>query len=818
MTRAALRARDVFTGSLALGVLAIAPAPAVAQAGGLGAPARESIDASQSPWSRFEQHPLDDGHSCHQGCGKATAARLRELAGEVVNDGEPWSFASREAFTDTDLISVDLDIDCTPAPSAFISGTNTMVLESKVNGLTQLTFFLRRNYTVSAVTVNGVAVAPPGLPPTNSYARVITLDRAYNAGEQFSVRVTYSGAPVNVGLGSIVFGTQNGVPIMSSLSQPYYAATWWPVKDGDVFQPGNNSDKSIGRISITVPDTLKAVSNGLLESTDVPSAGKKRFRWRTNYATPSYLYFFSATNYNQWTRTYNYPLPGGGTGSMPVEFSIYPASDTPANRAQFEKCVDMLPVFASLLGEYPFVNEKYGMYQFPFSGGMEHQTYTGQGVFVEYITAHELGHQWLGDSITCKTWNDIWINEGGASYCEVLWEEFKPGSSGAAARKIAINDRKPSTTNGTVFCPTTNDVGRIFSGTFSYDKGAWAYHQLRGVLGDAVFFQTLRTLLDTYRGGALTTADFESVAESVSGKDLTTFFEQVIMRTGAPSYATGFQNATIDGNAYVRVSVRQTQPGTYGIAGRYQFPIDVGITPTSGAPFAVEVNNTAVTQHYLIPVAGAVSSVTLDPDDWILTDAKVSEAYQNGPVKLVSVSPVVNAELTALQASDNLRLVFSERVNATPSVLIVGPSGSPAFTPSLDATGTILTIDPSSPLEPGAYSVTVLSAVANASGIGLDGELVAGAFPSGDGIVGGQSVWAFSVAAPTCNDLDFNNDGVFPDNADIVDFVAVFAGAACPTDPPVGAGCDALDFNNDGIFPDNADIVKFVEVFAGAPC
>src|SRR5262249_15754047 len=152
--------------------------------------------------------------------------------------------------------------------------------------------------------------------------------------------------------------------------------------------------------------------------------------WLTNYKTAPYLWFFSSTNYNQWSRTYTYQLPGGGTGTMPVEFSIYPASDTAANRAAWEKVVDMLGVFSQLFGEYPFVGEKYGIYQFPFAGGMEHQTYTGQGTFVEYVTAHELGHQWWGDNVTCRTWNHIWLNEGFATYCEALWEEFKPGSTG----------------------------------------------------------------------------------------------------------------------------------------------------------------------------------------------------------------------------------------------------------------------------------------------------------------------------------------------------------------------------------------------------
>jgi aminopeptidase N len=769
----------------------------------------QSIDQLHHATERMGVH-----HVCNTStCGKANALRMRMEMGEIVTDadeGPVGSFTRREAFSDTDLISVDLDIDIAPAPSPFITGTNDMVVRSNVNGLTQFTFMLRRQYTITSVTVNGVSVTPPGLPANNSYARTVTLNRAYNAGEQFTIRIAYNGVPANVGLGSINFTTQAGVPVMASLSEPYYAGTWWPVKDGDVFQPGNNTDKSIGRISITAPDNLKSISNGLLESTDVPAAGKRRYRWRTNYPTATYLYAFGTTNYNQWTVPYNYPLPGGGTGTMPVQFSIYPQSDTAANRAAWERTVQMLATFRPLFGEYPFINEKYGIYQFPFGGGMEHQTYSGQGSFGESLSAHELAHQWWGNAITCKTWNDIWLNEGLASYSEVLWAEFQPGSSGAAARNSAINARRPSTTNDSVYVYDTTSVNRIFSGTFTYNKGGWAMHMLRGILGDAAFFQGLKDYRSSFEGSAATTNDFRDALETSSGVELNPYFDAFIYGIGAPVYTVGSTMVNISGQNYARISLRQTQPTNYGASGVFAMPVQLALATSSGTS-VVTLQNTARTQHYLVPVPAAVTGITVDPNNWILNDGTSPEIYVNGPAKIVTVSPAPGASLLQSVGNTAFAITFSESVLANASgFTLVGPSGPVAT--SFGLMSSVATLTTTAPLTPGAYTLTIASSAVPtlAANINLDGEFTT-TLPSGDGLPGGNAVFAFTVLGSPCTDIDFNNNGVFPEDQDVVDFFDTLAGGAC-------AGCDSIDFNGNGVFPEDQDVVDFFNVLAGGSC
>ncbi len=752
--------------------------------------------------------------ACIVGCGKAQALMARMRAGLPISDGQPGVFTDREASTDTDLISVNLDIEVDPTTDT-ITGSNEMVVQSLVAGLTQFTFRLRSQFVVSQVLVDGAPVGLPSAPGANSYGRTVTLPHAYNAGQQFTVKIFYSGVAVSRGFGSIEFGTQGGVPIISALSEAYYAATWWPVKDGDVFLPGDNGDKCVGQFAVTAPSTLNTVSNGLRGTTEALSGGRTKYRWSTNYPTAPYLWFFSTTNYNVWTQNYSYPLSGGGTGSMPVEFAIYPASDTPTNRAAWEKCLQMLATYRPIYGEYPFVNEKYGIYEFPFGGGMEHQTYTGQGTFNEGVTAHELGHQWWGDNVTCKTWNHIWLNEGFATYTEALWAERKPGSSGLQALKDNMAPRRPSPNTDSVYVTDANvaNMNRIFSSNYTYNKGAWALHMLRHAVGDTNFFSGLAAYRAAYEGQGATTENFRDSMEGVAGMDLDQFFAQWIYGVGAPAYAFGWQNATINGQNYLKLSVRQTQAAASGANGKFSMPIDVSVTRAGGTTLAV-ANNTARTQQYLIPLPSAATAVTLDPDDWVLIDAKTAEGYQAGSARVVAASPAPGAVVSGLTPPTQVSIWLSEGVSqASDSYTVTGPGGPVSFFASTSGSPAVATLSfTGGPLTPGTYTVSVNRFVTLNGTLGVDGEIVSNTLPSGDGLDGGAAVWTFTVGT-ACNDIDFNNDTLFPDTADIDDFLNVFSGGPCSS-----VLCDSIDFNNDGLFPDTADIDSFLSVFSGGPC
>jgi hypothetical protein len=703
-----------------------------------------------------------------------------------------------------EILSVD-----TNAQTASITGTNVMTIVSNVNNLTTFTFVLRCNYTVSSCvvtdTIGSYSVTPtvPSCSPVTTYSRVITFARPINLGDTFTISISYNGTAISgLGLGSFYAGTQNGVTgaptTVCTLSEPYYAGTWWPCKDGDVFTEGDNSDKATLDCAITAADTFQSVSNGLLVGVDTLSGNRKRYRWSTSYPLSTYLVFFSTSVYNQYSLDYNYT---GGT--MPVQFSIYTTQDTTTNRGVWALVPTMLATYEPIYGLYPFVNEKYGIYQFEFSGGQEHQTYTGQGragAFDERITSHELGHQWWGDNITCKTWSDIWLNEGFATYTECLWAERKPGSTGFPALHAMIIDgsHKPTTaqlasSDSIVYVPTADisNAGRIFSAAYTYEKAAWVLHMLRHILGDTAFFNALQTYRAAKQGGAASTSDFTSIVSGVAGQDLSWYFNPWLYQPGAPAYSFGWTNATINGQQYLRLNVSQTQSaGSFPI---FTMPVDVAITPTSGPVINTSVRSHSASDDFLIPLpAGTtVSAVAIDPNDWILNTGKTSVSYTSGPPKVVSLSPAPGSSFALASAPTSLTIGFSDPVTVTAANIGVtlGAVNVP-FTFSYNAAMMKATLTFSSPLTAGTYNVTISDAiVATGNSKHLDGELAtntAAALPSGDGDPLGPSMFTFTVNGAPCA-VDFNHNGTV-EVQDIFDFLNAWF-----------AGNPAADFNGGGL-------------------
>ena len=420
----------------------------------------------------------------------------------------------------------------------------------------------------------------------------------------------------------------------------------------------------------------------------------------------------------------------------------------------------MIEVYAELFGEYPFIDDKYGIYNAPFGGGMEHQTMTAQGgvgyAFNEYLTAHELSHMWWGDMITCETWNHVWLNEGFASYTEALWAEHKPGSSGLAALKSYMATMK-YTGGGSVYVTEAEvgNVSSIFDGNTSYDKGAWVLHMLRHVLGDENFYDALATYRAGFEFGAATTEDFQAICEDFyPGGHLDWFFQEWIYGQRAPAYQWGWDAVEVGGQDYVLISIDQTQSSIYQ---RFAMPLDVVVDGETYVVF-----NDADPEHFVIPVASAPSSVSLDPDAWVLWSTRSFTGYTPGPPTVVATDPAPGATVNVSTAVDMVTVTFHTNVDAAGSdfSLVGEDTGPRSFTVTGTTSVNSILLELEEPLPHDTYTLTISdSVVATANGMALDGETTrpsdSGALPSGDGEPGGDCVIEFIVetnAIPTMSE------------------------------------------------------------------
>jgi len=486
-----------------------------------------------------------------------------------------------------------------------IQGTNTATFRSRANGTQSLSLDLLSQLTVSSVQMNGLPVAW-----TRPADRIlVTLDRPYDLGEDFTVAVTYGGAPpMPAGFGGLQFTTTPGSrPIAWTLSEPWDARGWWPGQD-------QLDDKATWEMWITHPANMTAASNGLLQGIDVLPNNRARTRWRTNYPQAAYQASLVVTEFSRRTDTYT-----GLGANMPVEFYVFPESFAGWTTGM-DRVVPMITAFSGVFGQYPFVNEKYGIAQFTWGGGMEHQTITSQSSVSESLTAHELAHSWWGNAITCETWNPIRLNEGFATFSEAIWYERKAGGT-LASYLSAMVARKPSSTSGTVYVYNPTGTSTIFSNTV-YRKGGWVVHMLRGVLGDGPFFQALADYRAAYEGDSATTAEFRASVEQTTGRDLGWFFDQWVMNGGSPAYTYGWQNKTFGAGNYLYLELDQTQTSQPV----FKMPVRVRVTTGSGTVTATVWDDERDDQ-LVVPLPAAATAVAIDPDQWILRSTPVSRAY-----------------------------------------------------------------------------------------------------------------------------------------------------------------------------------------------
>lgn len=509
-----------------------------------------------------------------------------------------------------DVTYYGLDLRLTTSPNSMRAAT-TVTLKSTVAALNS--FYLDLNSTTATtgegLRVDSVKAGNQRLTFQHAQNKLtITPPQPLTTGQALTLTVFYQGIPNGGANGSFKFDKHESTtdPVIWSLSEPYGASDWFPCRD----TPADKADSS--SVQITAPARLVSVSNGTLVSTRINTDSTRTYFWRNSYPIAQYLISIAVSNYSEYNTPYTY-----GSQTMPVVHYIYPENLAQV-RASLDRTPGMIQLFSNRFGAYPFLREKYGHAQFAReNGGMEHQTVSSMGLssLTPTVIAHELGHQWFGDKITCRDWQNIWLNEGFASYTEAIYTESVSGQPGY---QNYMNNFMSSarTARGSVYVQDISNFSNIFSSSRSYAKGASALHMLRGVLGDSTFFRTMRVYAEspTLAYKTAVTEDFQAVAEQVSGRSLDYFFKEWIYGEGYPVYKATVSPGSTDKTVTVRLEQRNavaTNPASFTM------PVQLQIKSAAGDTTVLVIND-RTDQTFTLPVKGGVSGLVIDPSSWIL--------------------------------------------------------------------------------------------------------------------------------------------------------------------------------------------------------
>jgi aminopeptidase N len=411
-----------------------------------------------------------------------------------------------------DVTGYDLKLRFDPATDR-LSGTAT-ITATATQDLSQFNLDLA-NLTVSRITVDGAAARSRA----EGTELVVLPAAGLPKGAAFTAAITYAGEPKPLGSAQLGKGgwlnTGDGA---IALGEPESASTWFPVND-------HPSDKATFALEASVPQGLAALSNGV-PGRRTTADGWTTWRWSESSPMASYLATLVIGRYRVDTRTHrDRPLVTAIPASLPADGAAA------RSLAATARVVDYLE---TVFGPYPF--DAYGgvvVDDKRIGYALETQSRPVYGdVFFRdgenlTVVAHELAHQWFGDSVSVRQWKDVWLNEGFATYAEWLWHEHEGG--GTAQRAFE------RTYNGFDWTVPTGDPGpaNLF-GAAVYQRGAMTVHALRRAVGDTDFFAILKAWTAERRDGNAATADFVALAERVSGTSLRPLFDAWLYGTKAP--------------------------------------------------------------------------------------------------------------------------------------------------------------------------------------------------------------------------------------------------------------------------------------------
>lgn len=416
--------------------------------------------------------------------------------------------------------------------------------------------------------------------------------------ETRTYKIIYKGVPAD---GLIISKNKYNERTFFGDNWPDRGQNWLPIVD-------HPSDKATVEWVITAPSHYQTIGNGIkIEETNI-SDTQTLSRWKMVDPIPTKVMVIGAARFAVENLD--------EINNVPISTWVYP-QDRNNGFSDYALASPIMDYFVSHIGNYPFKKLANVQSKTRF-GGMENagnifyteSSVTGTGSS-EALIAHEIAHQWFGNSASEANWHHIWLSEGFATYFTNLYFEHKYGRDvfverEKTQRKTIINFANQS------LVPTINTKIENYMQLLnrnSYEKGGWTLHMLRKELGDVIFWKGIRSYYNTFKYGNALSEDLQKVMESISGKSLDVFFKQWLYQTGHPKLQVSW-TAT---NTNVKLNVNQVQPQS-----DFDFPLDVRLYHTDGSSSIATLSITQKSQEINLTINKAVESIELDPNTWLL--------------------------------------------------------------------------------------------------------------------------------------------------------------------------------------------------------
>ena len=512
----------------------------------------------------------------------------KHIANEQFKFKKKNTVIERNVEDDFNITYLHLKLDIDPDSNKLVAQTNYFI-HHEIIKFDTLSFDFTDSLDIQKISVDGTNI---NWIHQNNLIYIINTSVFKNSPN--AIIIDYSGKPAKTGFGSYNKGYHSeNIPILWTLSEPFGTRDWMPCKN-------NLGDKIDSLdITITMPKKYESASNGLLISSKINGALKIQ-EWQHRYPIAQYLIAFAVTNYSFtvdtcFTSQYQFPL----------YHYIYPKDSL--NSIGYSRYVcEFIKLYDSLFTPYPFRKEKYGQAQFNWGGGMEHQTISFVVSFSYELMAHELAHHWFGNYISCASWNDIWLNEGFATYLSGLayyyldnkwYDPFIHNAMNFIIQKF----------DGSVYRTNTNSVSEIFDNRLSYKKGAMVLHQLQYWLGDSILFNSIKSYLNdtSLQNNFATTSQFKNHLKKYTTENIDRYFDEYIYGEGYPSFLVQWEKE----NKKIILFQNTSHPSVFF----YHIPLPIRLKRGNLIENIV-LESSYSGESFDISKYGIIDSIFIDPD------------------------------------------------------------------------------------------------------------------------------------------------------------------------------------------------------------